>query len=163
MIDRVARDQAAEWIRHFISGRLDNDEFADEFPQSREDPALAALEGRCWSLYSDMEKHHLTGDRALSEEGRREVWRWVLFLHSALEYEWPAFNWYRVDWGAVRLINWLTLGRLKARQEADITAFAAAGEFAVWPFFRMSDFERTLAAPRLLAGYTRTRTVHTAG
>lgn len=166
MVDRVTRDQAAEWIRRFVSGRIDNDEFAEEFPQSRKDPALAALVGRCWALYSDNENHYLAGDRALSREGRQEVWRWVLFLQSGLEYEWPDFNWCRIEWRVPLLLDWLTMGALsrrKEREEAEIAELESAGDFKLWPFIRQSDFDQALRQPRLLGGFPRVASARTAG
>jgi hypothetical protein len=158
MIDRTARDTAALLIRRFAAGRLTNDEFDEAFPRSRLDQALSAIEGRAWHLYDDFETHRLTGRHGLTRAGRREIARWVLFLHSEVEYEWPWFNWYR---GARRrgsgraLLNLLMMGWLEARmarEEAGMAAFQRTGDFAVWPFFRPPDFEAARRQPRFCVG-----------
>jgi len=156
MIDRAARDRAATLLRRFVGGRMTNDDFDSDFPQSRTDPALDALSGASWHLYSDNSTHRLTGRHALTREGRRQVLRWVLFLHSGLEYEWPDFNWYRVVRTPSPLIDWLLRGALtrrKEREAAEIAEFQAAGDYDVWPFIREADLRRALRHPRLLGGH----------
>jgi hypothetical protein len=155
MIDRAARDGAATLIRRFMAGRVTNDDLDSGFPQSRIDPALDALAGASWYLYGDDSTYRLPSRNAFPRDARRQVSRWVLFLHSGLEYEWPDFNWYAGVPTPSPLLDWLTCGaltRLKARREAEIAAFQAAGDYAAWPFFREADVRRALQRPRLLKG-----------
>jgi hypothetical protein len=147
MIDRVARDRAALLLRRFAVGRITNDDFERDFPESRVDPALRAVNERAWLLYNDLFTHRLSGDRALTSEGRREVARWVLFLYSDVEYMWPAsysFIQVRAD-----LMNLLTLGWWERRKDSAFSAFAEAGEFEVWPFRLSPDYQAALRLPRL--------------
>jgi hypothetical protein len=62
---------------------------------------------------------------------------WILFLHSDLEYEWPA------PFPSVtlmsRLLGWLS--RQPIRNHGDID---------MWPFIRRSDYEEASSSPRLL-------------
>jgi len=145
VIDRHARDEAALLLRRFAAGRLTNDEFDEAFPPSATDSALMALEGRAWHLYSDHREHRLVLDRI----GRREVARWVLFLHSTFEYQWPKFQWYQTRGG---LWNWLTRGAADRRSDEAFDAFRQSGDYAVWPFLRATDFEEARKRPRFLAG-----------
>lgn len=49
MIDRVARNRAALLLRRFAAGRITNDDFTNEFPSSKNDPALRAVDQRAWA------------------------------------------------------------------------------------------------------------------
>jgi hypothetical protein len=149
MVDREARDRAALLLRRFAAGRLTNDEFDEAYPGSAGDRALPEVGGAAWHLHSDGEVHRLTGEYALARLTRRDVARWVVFLHTDLEYEWPAFDWYRfVD----PVWNWLTRGRAERRWRDDFEAFQRRGEYRVWPFLRGADFVAARRRPRLLAG-----------
>jgi len=41
MIDRVARKEAAEAIRHFGAGQITNKEFLRRYPYSKDDPTIS--------------------------------------------------------------------------------------------------------------------------
>jgi hypothetical protein len=86
MVNRAARDQVAELIRHLAAGQISNDEFEDRMPGSRDDPAVGAVFWNgAWLLYDDLREYKLVGKYRLPEEVRGEVSRWVLFLKSDLE------------------------------------------------------------------------------
>jgi hypothetical protein len=155
MVDRVRRDRFAELLRHFGAGRLTNDEFVDLQRQILDDPAwpdeaLRAMAVRAWSLYDDTQTHRLRGRRALTREGRREFARWIIFLHSDLEYEWPRSD-IPSTWAL--LANMLTLGwSWRNRRREEVRRLRSIGELDVWPFMRQADFKRALENPRLLSG-----------
>ena len=152
MIDREARKLAALLLRRFAASRLTNDDFESEYPQSKVDPALRAIEERAWALYDDFHTHRLTGRNALTAAGRREVARWVLFLQSDVEYSWPT------SYSFMQIYNWpmnlLTLGWWERRKQETFQAFAKSGEFTVWPFRTRTDYEAAVGRPRFLVGRT---------
>jgi hypothetical protein len=101
MVDRKARDKLAEALRHLISGQLTNDEFDAAYPGSCEDPAVLAVWESASCLYSssDLFAYRLRGRYKVSPEVRRASARAVVFLHSSLEYEWPAWGGSIPFWG----------------------------------------------------------------
>ena len=150
MIDRVARITLAEQIRHLVAGLTTNDEFEERvLDVETADRAYWAVVDQAWYLYSDLYRHKLTGSRALSKNDRRIISTFVLFLHSDLEYEWtehPCTGVPRIILGIVSL-GWLP----KYFDER----WKLQGDYEVYPFFRLSDFEKASAHPRLLAGRNR--------
>ena len=145
MIDRNARRQAGALLRHLAAGRLTNDEFEDRFPFPSGDTAVNELRCAAWYLYDDRREYRLVGKDRLSAEARREVARWVLFLLTALEYEWPV----RSRWTTVLLAigNFCTLGIIGTLWRSRCHR---RGDIGVWPFIRRPDYEAALAASGLL-------------
>jgi hypothetical protein len=150
MVDKLARRQAAEAIRHFLGGRITNEEFLNRYPHSK-DPAIWALDDTLWGFYDDLEEHTLTGRFAVPRELREQVIRWIMFLHTDEEYCWPRITapgmraYYRPSW----------LGRVTGFSkfiEKRSAAFMAHGDYDVWPFLSCEDFERARQRPLLLAG-----------
>ena len=144
VIDRIARDQAAVLLRRFASDRITSDQFVDEFPVSTTDPTLRAIYGRAWALYDDLKTHFLGATPPL----RRELARWIAFLHSDEEYRWPRYQF--IQMRLPKLLNWMTGGWFNRRQDERFEDFARTGEFAVWPFFDSHAYERAIARPRYL-------------
>ena len=155
MVDRVRRDRFAELLRHFGAGQLTNDEFVALQWQILDDPtlpdeALHAIAVQAWFFYGDTRTHRLKGKWALTQERRREFAKWIIFLHSDLEYEWPRRDIPKI-WAL--LANMLTLGwwgRTRSREEVE--HLRSIGDFDVWPFIHEADFERALKHPKLLSG-----------
>lgn len=92
MIDRVARDQLAAQLRHLASGLISNDQFEEMLAVS-EDRGVREVREAAWMLYTDLREQWLRGKDALAPRSRRAVARWIVFLHSDLEYEWPKHPW----------------------------------------------------------------------
>jgi hypothetical protein len=134
MIDRHARDLAAEAVRDFMEGSISNKEYERRFPRSKGDPALWAIYSQVWFCYSDILEHTLTGKHALNDERRAVMERCLLFLKSDLEYQWPLPK-IRLRYGILRLLGfgWL----LKRRQEVEM----GIGDMDVWPFLKRADYE----------------------
>lgn len=159
MIDRRRRDAMAELLRHFVAGRLTNDEFEERLDVTLNDPrpvrrwedaALWAIRSRAWFLYDDLRTHRMKGEWAPSREGRSELARWVLFLYSDSEYEWPIRDFISLS---SCLMNLLTLGLAQVILSRLLRQrHKAMGDWDVWPFVRRSDYEKALEHPRLLAG-----------
>lgn len=144
MVDRLARDQLAGALRHLASGRITNDEFEERMPWAPDDRGVEAVRDAAWMLYSDFRSYRLTGRHRLSAEHRRHVVRWIVFLHSDVEYAWPD-----PLQGFRRLaLSLLSFGRIPKARDRQWRAF---GEFDVWPFLRERDFEAERTRPRLLS------------
>jgi hypothetical protein len=142
--DATSRRAAAELVRQLASGRLTNDEFEARWPASA-DPALSGVRDAAWFLYSDLRTYRLTGADRLPFPIRRQVARWVLFLHSDLPYEWPVES--RAAKLARSIAGLLTIGVATRRWK---TALQVSEDADVWPFFRRVDYRRALRVPRLL-------------
>nr|CEN54972.1 putative integron gene cassette protein [uncultured bacterium] len=149
VMDRKARDKAAELLRQFASGRITNFELENCWPTSI-DPAIRGLESTIWCFYDDFKEHTLQGPFALAPEMRRVVARWIVFLHTNEPYKWP-----NIAYPGVRPLrrSWITrrlnLINLITRREQ---RFLKAGAFEVWPFISAQSFENARRRPRLLSG-----------
>jgi hypothetical protein len=147
MIDRTARNQAAETIRLFVTGQITNKEFIHRYPDSKEDPAIWALDDTVWCLYDDIRTHKLSGEYALTKEFKSEVARWLVFLYSDAEYHWPKIG----KPGFRQTQSWFCRAFPFARKR--FKRFRAAGDYSVWPFLRPEDFENARRRPVLLGGH----------
>jgi hypothetical protein len=154
MVDRGARDCAAQLLRDFVSGKISNDEFDDNRPRSA-DRAIDAIWNTAWVLYNGTYQHRLEGRHRLTADMRRICARWVLFLHSNNEYSWPDIDLPGID-PATRVEQgfWRKLfaaGSGPLRPEV-AERFLAAGHYPVWPFISAKEYRDALQRPRLLAG-----------
>jgi hypothetical protein len=155
MVDRIARDKFAELLRHFGAGNLANDQYEDAAhlilkDADRNDRSLWAVYSAAWFLYDDIRVHRLRDKHALTDEGRRAVARWILFLQSDLEYEWPIRSMISLSGCLLRIctlgLAGLVLGPINERRLRRI------GSWELWPFFREADYQSATANPRLLGG-----------
>ena len=148
MVHRSSRDALARALRHYVAGLITNDEL-DELEVDWRDRGAVAVHERAWALYDDMYTHRATGDHYISRELRREIARWILFLHSDLEYLWPEFSFMQIkNW----LMNFLTFGWWERNKARIFNEFMQAGDFSVWPFISARDFEQSVSNPKFLAG-----------
>jgi hypothetical protein len=148
VICRDSRDRLALALRRYAAGRITNDDL-DAIDVDSGDRGAAAIKHRAWFLYDDLMEHRATAKYLIPREGRRELARWVVFLHSEHEYLWPEFSF--IDVLNIPL-NLLTLGwwaRYRSRRYAE---FREAGDFPVWPFLRTSEFEAAIRTPKFLSG-----------
>jgi hypothetical protein len=160
MVDRVARDKFAELLRHFAAGNLTNDRYEDSAQlilksANREDRSLRAIFSRVWFLYDDIREHRLRDKHKLTDQGRRTVARWILFLHSDVEYEWPIRSFISLSGCLLRLCTLGLAGRIL--NPVNERRLRAMGSWELWPFFREADFESANKRPRLLGGAHPTR------
>ncbi len=89
-----------------------------------------------------------SGDSILQKPARDEIARWIVFLHSDLEYTWPDFSFVPI----LNLpMNLLTFGWWRRHKKKIFEQFTAAGDFSVWPFLTRRDYESSLKHPRYLA------------
>ncbi len=148
MVDRDARDKAAELLRQFLAGTITNFELENSWPSSS-DRVLRAIEDTLWCFYDDFEEHAMRGRWALPKDRKKNMARWVVFLHSDEEYQWPA-----IGFPGIRPLRsgWLArltgIARWRKKKEA---VFMASGEYAYWPFISRASFERGSESPMLLA------------
>lgn len=145
MIDTVARRKAAEGARRFVAGQISNFEFENGFPSSK-DPALWAIEDTLWCFYDDFEEHHLKGEWEAPEETKSLMLRWVTFLYSNQEYEWP-----KISYPGIRPIEYGLFGKLFNRHKVQ-HEFLDAGDIEFWPFINKESFQRAKNSPILLTG-----------
>jgi hypothetical protein len=149
MIDREARNTLAEQLRHLVSGLITNDEFSDAVAVKTQDAGVRAVEEQAWFLYSDLSQHKLNGGHALSKSDRRTISRFILFLHSDLEYEWSKHP----CTGFLRLLAWMvSFGQIPKHFD---DKWKAQGDYDVYSFLRRGDHEKANANPKLLAGGSR--------
>jgi len=136
MVDRNARDQMVLLLRRLATGRITNDEFETQRPVSSTDPAVDEIYHRgVWGFYSDLHEHRLV----LSRGERREIARFILFLKSDLDYQWPRRKlWGELLWMLAGLLTLGLAGRLYWRR------LGRSGNVSVWPFLRRDDFERAV-------------------
>lgn len=123
-----------------------------------DDPVILPILEVCWGLYDDTRNHKLKGPDQLSAESLKVIARCILFLHTELEYEWPAFDtkspifsFSLVDF----LVCLLTLGQnFRKRRKAQLIAYEAfkkTSDFDYWPFFRKSDYDNHLTRQPFLS------------
>jgi hypothetical protein len=134
MIDRQARDSAANALRDFMKGSISNRECERRYPRSKGDPAVWSIYSYIWFFYSDSSEHVLSGKHSLTQEGLAFMERCLLFLQSDLDFQWPNTKvhiWYPV----LRLIG---LGGIVNRR---IEKQMSVGDKEVWPFLRKADYD----------------------
>jgi|SRR6185436_3570518 len=148
MIDRPARSRLAEGIRHLVSGQVTNDDFELRVRGPSCDPAVREVffQG-AWMLYSDTSCYRLRGTNRLSRVARREAARWILFLASEHEYEWPRQG--LAASLALFVSNAVTFGWAGWMYRGSL---ARQGDLEVWPFYRRNDYEASLSAPAFRRG-----------
>ena len=147
MIDRAARSDLAERIRQLVAGQITNDEFEDRTNPRSLDRAVEAVRDGAWGLYSDTREYRLVGKYPLNLEARHAVARWIVFLQTDLEYEWPRIG--PMAMIGLLLAGFLTVGLVRIPFRI---WFSKHGEFSAWPFIRAEDLEEARKHPRYLAG-----------
>ena len=145
MIDREARTATAELLRHFMAGLITNDELQDRLPRRSGDPAVREVGKASWYLYSDLREYRLVGKDKASPAVRAVVARWIAFLHTDREYEFPVVS--TLSRLGYTVLNLATVGIAGA-----IWRRRHRAEIENWPFARPSDLADALKSPRLLAG-----------
>jgi len=148
MICRQSRDRLALALRRYVAGRISNDDL-DDIDVDWRDRGAVAVKQMVWGLYSDTKHHYATGKHAITDDGKRIIARWVVFLHSEREYLWPEYSF-------IQIVNWplnvLTFGWWERRKRHRRKEFEEAGEFSAWPFVRVADSDDAARRPRYLAG-----------
>jgi hypothetical protein len=141
MVNRTKRDLARRLVEKFLSGKITNDDFVNEYPDpEKDDRAIAAIYDRLWGFWDDRQTHTVAGEHDLSPEGRAVFERCIAFLNSDLEYEWPPLKWRSLLQTSLRLIG---LGRIADRRSDEwARKVRTIGKWEVWPFIREEDLAR---------------------
>jgi hypothetical protein len=147
MIHRESRDQLAQALRQYTSGRVTNEDL-DSIEIDWRDRGANAVKDMAWQLYDDNRKHYVESRFPRHSEPRRTIARWITFLHSDSEYLWPEY------W-ILQTVNWpmnlLTFGWWERRKKKRWEQFLEAGDFEVWPYCSREELESVIKRPRLLA------------
>lgn len=148
MIENEAREKYAQLLRNFLSGKIDNFKYEDAFHEIdfKSDEGINQIYCDVWHYYCDLRKHKLNdpGWGFESKENREAIIRFILFLHSSYEYEWPIASIKET------ILKLLTLGAYDRYFDKKPKS---TGDQTVWPFYRRCDYERALSNPRLLNGH----------
>jgi hypothetical protein len=146
MIDRNSRDRLALGLRRYVSGRISNDDL-DVVRVDWRDRGAVAIKEMAWALYDDNYNHRAIGRHALHKEGKREIAKWILFLHSDREYLWPEYTFIQIyNWP----LNLLTFGWWERQKMHHFQEFCEAGDFSCWPFLTARELAEARATPRFL-------------
>jgi hypothetical protein len=176
MLDIERRKKLALHLRHLSVGLITNDDFEtrvmndvtsgwlpEQYYRAKEakldDPIIMPMLELCWCLYSDTKRHKLIGGHQLTDDQLRDIARYILFLHSDLEYEWSYLD---VTNPLVKfsfkdlLLAILTLGQnfrdeINRRKE-QVKEIEKTGDTNVWPFFRQQDYDEQLKLRPFLNG-----------
>lgn len=149
MVDRKARDEFAELLRHFIAGRMTNEAFEDQIPFSKDLAIFEIWWLAAWPLYDDFDEHTLTEEHSASNEERREIAKCVLFLKTDREYQWPRHSTLKQLLMDLKfLVSFGRAGIYSSKELLDATA----GDLEAWPFIGLKDLEAARSQPPYLAG-----------
>lgn len=105
--------------------------------------------GGAWHLYSDLEEHKLMGRYALTRDGKTEACRWIMFLKTDSEYEWPRLH--SGFWLHWMLFAFVTLG-LSERIRVWWQTRNKDLDRNYWPFRNQFDFGAAKQEPRYFTG-----------
>jgi hypothetical protein len=141
MIDRPARRNLAERLRHLATGQMTNETFEDTAVHTK-DLAVREIEWRlAWPHYDDMHEHALTAEFTLTDGIRRDFARAILYLQTDLEYEWKHRRGLRGF-----LNSSFHLRPLRRTPPIDVQG----GDLRYWPFYRRSDYAAARKTPAYL-------------
>jgi len=148
MINKGGRRKLALIARQYLSKSISNFELEAGEPDAEGDSAISQVFAHgFYNLYSDNENHYCVGKHALTQQERKTVARWLLFLYAEQEYEWPVYNG-NVLSRIVRVLTFSFPDFFKFGSEA----FKKRGDFDVWPFLRRADYKRALLNPPFFSG-----------
>ncbi len=134
MIDRGARDKAAELLEALITRGITNQQLDDEWPTGNLDSGVKAIGEQIWCYYDDFPEKKLMRFDFQSDE--IELFeRCLAFLKSNQDYQWPAYSFETEN------MKWHErfLPGSKQRSRVGWEYFIAAGEIAVWPFLHSDE------------------------
>lgn len=168
MVDRERRKKLAYHLRHLSVGLISNDEFEDyitddvsfgwlpeQYYRSKEakfdDGIIQPILELSWCLYSDLEEQKLKSKNKLSEEQLKEIAKYILFLNSEIEYQWPYFDTInptiRFSFSE-HISNLLSFGKYyknKMDEKArELVEMKKNGNFDYWPFINKEQYEEQL-------------------
>lgn len=168
MIDKERRKKLAYHLRHLSIGSITNDEFEDhiiddvafgwlpeQYYRAKEakfdDAIIKPILESCWSLYSDLKEHKLKGLYKLDEKQLKDIARFILFLHSNSEYEWPYVDptnpLIRFSFKDI-ILSIITFGQhykdKRIEREKEFVEMQKIGDYDYWPFISKKQYEEQL-------------------
>jgi len=178
MVDKERRKKLAFHLRQLSVGLISNDDFEgaimedvtdgwlpEQYYRSKiaksedEDLIIRPMLELCWGLYDDTKNHKLIHAYKLSNENLNIIARCILFMHSDNEYEWPYLDTKNpiLNFSLQDLIlSILTLGHhYRNHREKQLISYyewQKLGDYKVWPFFRLNDYEKQLRQYPFLSG-----------
>jgi len=176
MVDNDRRKKLAMHLRQLTTGQLSNDEFEERvmkdvtygsLPEQyyltneskTDDAVIRPILEFSWCLYNDTYNHKLTDKHKLSDEQTKEIARFILFLHSDLEYDWTYFDLtnplIRFSFKDI-LKSIITFGQhyrnLNLKREEEFELLKKTGDFELWPFKTQIEYEKQLTKQPFLKG-----------
>jgi hypothetical protein len=141
MIDSLNRKKVKRLLKEVALGRITSYQWENEHIEilaQTTDPAVYAFYRTLRQLCGDRE-HSLKEVFEKGNDLRTRVCRWLFFLDSTYEYEWPrtrlapGIRDYELHW-LQRLFGFYFF-------EMPDDVFQKQGDYNVWPFFREGDFK----------------------
>lgn len=176
MVDKDRRKKLALYLRQLSIGQIRNDEFEKRVAQDvtygflpeqyyrakeceTDDSVIKPILEFSWCLYNDTYNYKLTGKHKLSDEQIKEIARFILFLHSDLEYEWTYIDLtnpvIRFSFSDI-LKSIITFGQhyrhLNLKREEEFELMKKTGDFEFWPFKTRTEYEQQLTRQPFLNG-----------
>ncbi len=147
MIDRKARNEFAELLHHFVAGQVDNFDFENRVPSSKDIAIYEIWWRSAWPLYDDFQSHKLKEKWCIPNKHRRELAKAILFLKTNNEYLWPRntglFSVF-TTFLSVLTFGWFTKYQLKKHPNLETKA---------WPFATLAELSEANKQPPYLDGY----------
>ena len=176
MVDTERRKLLAFHLRHLAVGLISNDEFEEyiadditfgwlpeQYYRSKEamydDPIIRPMLELSWCLYSDLKEHKLIKKDRLRDKELKDIARFILFLHSDFEYEWPYFDQtnplIRFSFKDL-LLSVLSLGQHYRNKVTErmiqFEELKSEFDYDLWPFTNKEQYEQQLKNQPFLAG-----------
>ena len=176
MVDTNRRKKLALHLRQLSTRQISNDEFEERVTEDvtygwlpeqyyrakeskTDDLVIRPILEFSWCLYNDTYNHKLTSKHKLSDDQNKEIARFILFLHSDLEYDWtyvdltnPVIRFSFTD----ILKSIITLGQhyrdLNLQREEEFELMKKTGDFELWPFKTRTEYEQKLTRQPFLKG-----------
>lgn len=141
MIDRIARNILFDQLRKVATGKITG--FACEnvlLSLQNEDRVVDALRRTLGELIDEKDTS-LKAIFAKKSEMRSRIARWLMFLKSDCDYQWPNE---KLPSGILDFYKPTLLDRLtgaSARNQTRISEFMKAGDYQYWPFTSKCEFD----------------------
>ena len=121
-----------ELLRWLAVGKITNDEFEADLPESYDRSIVEIFSKGAWFLYDDLREYKLSGRDSLESYEKSIVARWILFLKTDFEYEWPNAEFREA------FIKTISLGLFG---QSTLDKWRKYGDVSYWPFKNGDQFE----------------------
>ena len=167
MVDTNRRKRLAYHLRQLSVGRITNDAYEEavmddisfgklpeHYYRAKEaqfdDPIIRPMLELSWCLYGDSNQK-LIGRHKLNDEQLKDIARFILFLHSDLEYEWPYIDplnpVIRLSFKEI-LLTILTFGQYNRQKRnervQELEDLQSLENYQYWPFIKKEQYENQL-------------------